>query len=103
MFELAGLTHLGLEPLWELGPQAVKLQAHFGIHPDAHVVVHDLGLRLQHTQIQGMISWPCLYDLQREIAWIANHTSEMSSSPKTAERKTGCTSVKCHVHSLSGL
>ena len=54
MFELARLTHLGLEPLWELGPQAVELQAHFSIHPNAHVVVHDLGLHLQHRQIRLM-------------------------------------------------
>ena len=39
------LTHLGLEPLWELGSEAVKLQAHFGVHPDAHVVVHHLRLQ----------------------------------------------------------
>ena len=47
------LTHLGLEPLRELGSQAVKLQAHFGIHPDAHVVVHHLGLHLR-TVLLGL-------------------------------------------------
>ena len=82
----ASLTHLGFEPLWELGPQAVKLQAHFGIHPNAHVIVHDLGLHLQHRQIRGMISWPCLYDLQRAIVLIANHNPKMSSSPETVEK-----------------
>ena len=48
------LTHLGLEPLWELSSQAVKLQAHFGIHPDPHVVVHHLGLHLR-TVLLGSI------------------------------------------------
>ena len=47
--EAAQLTHLGLEPVREFGPQAIKLKAHFGIHSDAHVVVHDLGLHLRVT------------------------------------------------------
>lgn len=48
--EAARLTHLGLEPVWELRPQAVKFKAHFGVHPNSHVVVHDLGLYLHGRQ-----------------------------------------------------
>jgi hypothetical protein len=48
--EAAGvLTHLGLEPLRELGPEPVKLQAHFSVHTNAHVVVHHLCLHLHNT------------------------------------------------------
>lgn len=48
------LTHLGLEPVRELGPEPVKLQAHFSVHADAHVVVHHLCLHLHTTGMSAV-------------------------------------------------
>ena len=48
------LTHLGLEPLRELGPEPVELQAHFCVHADAHVVVHHLRLHLHTTGMSAV-------------------------------------------------
>ena len=48
------LTHLGLEPVRELGPEPVELQAHFSVHADAHVVVHHLRLHLNTTGMSAV-------------------------------------------------
>ena len=42
----------------ELGPEAIKLEAHFGVHSDAHVVVHHLCLHLHGREAAVVYTVP---------------------------------------------